>query len=50
MQVNSSDLVSLGRYGLITSGASDCPRKITVEAHTDSTFDVPRMNFRAVPT
>ena len=50
IHANSSDLVSFGIYGLTTSGASDCPRKITVEAKTDSTFEVPIMNFSAEPT
>ena len=34
----------------MTSGASLCPRKITVAANTDSTLEVPMILFSAVPT
>lgn len=37
------------RYGLIMSGASLWPRKITVDANTDSILDVPMTLFSVVP-
>ena len=49
MHANSSERVSLLRYGLIMSGASLWPRKITVDANTDSILDVPMILFSAVP-